>query len=304
MPQRLPPAIQKNWLTCKMSRNMSDAETFQLSIPAQNIEARFFNKIGIVYVEGPDDVIFWSQYFNKSLFEIRPLDGCKNLVDYENDIINHGLKCIVAKDADYSSYISSVHKHPLIVCTLSHSIECVMYCPYNINTYLQRLTRSLCDYTAQIVSCYKTFYEDITELLVYDIANNVFGVGCSVCGDSCLPFMKSNSSIQISKDKIESFLKKISSHFTSQQLSEARKHLEADSRHKRQICKGHFQTNFIINLLKYLTRISTGHNPSISKDAIYAQLVKCNTECHCENCNERTHIENMVASAIVELKHY
>lgn len=281
----------------------NNSETFQFSIPAQNVEAKFYNKKGIVYVEGPDDVIFWSQYFDKSLFEIRRLGGCRNLSDYENDIIYRGLKCVVAKDADYSSYIPSSAKHPLIVCTLSHSIECVMYCPFNINAYLQKLTRTLDDYTSQIQPIYEAFCDDITELLVYDIANNIFGIGCSICGDSCMPFMQSNTSVKISKDKINSFLKRVNSKFTPQQLSEARNFLNTDHRHKRQVCKGHFQTSFVINLLKHLTaEITSNHSPSISNDALYAQLVKCDPECEKDKCEESIQIRRRVASALVALK--
>lgn len=283
---------------------MENKESFQLSIQAQNIEAKFYNKQGIVYVEGPDDKIFWSQYFDTSRFEIRALEGSKNLEDYENDIIHHGLKCIVAKDADYSSYLQSANRHPLIVCTLSHSIECVMYCPHNINAYLKRLARTLDDYSTQIVSLYDSFCEDCTELIVYDIANSIFGVGCSVCGDSCIPFMKSDKSIHISQEKIDNFMKKIECKFTSQQISDARRFLKNDGRHKRQICKGHFQTSFVLNLLKYLTHQITGnHSPSISKDALYAQLVKCNPDCTQLDCKEKNYIEDCVRTAIESFQH-
>ena len=30
-----------------------------------------------------------------------------------------------------------------------------------------------------------------------NIANNIFGIGCSICGDSCMPFMQSNTSVKI-----------------------------------------------------------------------------------------------------------
>ena len=71
---------------------MQSDENFSLSIPAQNVEAKFYNKLGIVYVEGDDDKMFWAQYFDPKQFEIRKVDGCKNLEDYEDDVLHHGLK--------------------------------------------------------------------------------------------------------------------------------------------------------------------------------------------------------------------
>lgn len=282
---------------------MENNESFKLSIQAQNVEAKFYNKQGIVYVEGPDDVIFWAQYFDNSLFEIRHLNGCRSLDDYENDIMNHGLKCIVAKDSDYSTYMHSAHTHPLIVCTLSHSIECIMYCPYNINAYLQKLSRTLEDYTKQIASLYDTFCEECTELIIYDIANNVFKVGCEICGNSCQRFLKSDKSISLSKEKVDQFIKNNQSRFTPQQIFDAKNMLKMDKRHKRQICKGHFQTIFVINLIKRLYYNITGfHSLTIPKDALFTQLVNCNPKCS-QNCEERDYIRNKVSAAIAALRY-
>lgn len=274
---------------------------FDLSIAAQNVEARFYNKLGIVYVEGDDDLIFWAQYFDPKRFEIRKVDGCKNLDDYEDGILHHGLKCIVAKDADYSSYVSTTHGHPLIVCTLSHSIECVMYCPYNVNACLKRLARTFDDYVAEIKQMYDEFFTDTKELVTYDIANNVFGVGCSVCGDSCIPFMESNHSVKVSVGKRDAFIGKIASLFSKEQINKAKQLLGSDKRELRQIAKGHFQTSFVTNLLKKMTaQITQDRAPSISNDALYALLITCFAECS-QDCEERKVIRQRVSRAVAAL---
>lgn len=280
---------------------MSINVPFQLSIPAQNIEAKFYNKRGIVYVEGDDDVIFWSQFFEPNHFELRPLNGCNNLKDIEDNIIHHGLKCIVAKDADYSPYLSKEDAHPLIVCTLSHSIECVMYCPYNINAYLKRLARCLDDHMEEITAIYDKFCDDVKELVLYDIANNVFGLGCSVCGDSCIPVMQSNSSVEVSADKVNCIIKKVGKKIPSDMVERARSFLNNDSRHMRQVIKGHFQTSFVINLLKYLSsKIGKSHSLSISKEVLFAMLVNCPPDCKID-CVERETIKKRVLTAITIL---
>ena len=281
---------------------MSSKGEFGLSISAQNIEAKFYNKDGIVYVEGDDDILFWAQFFNSQQFEIRKVNGCKNLEDYENDILNDGLKCIVAKDADYTAYNNCSKDHPLIVCTLSHSIECVMYCPYNVNACLKKLARTLDNHLDEINQYYEEFHREARELLVYDIANDLFAVGRSICGDSCIPFMESNHSLKVSSEKRDSFLKTVNQYFTPQQIKNARKYLDNDNRDLRQIIKGHFQTSFIVNLLKQLTsRIKGNGSPSISKDTLYALLITCYPECHVD-CNEKKVIIKRVNDAIEALK--
>ena len=280
---------------------MSNDIEFSLSIPAQNIEARFYNKRGIVYVEGDDDKLFWAQYFDSNQFEIRTVDGCKNMEDYENDILYHGLKSIVAKDADYSSYQRNNLTNPLIVCTLSHSIECVMYCPYNVNACLKKIARSLENHLLEIQQCYNDFFTDTKEMLVYDIANNVFGLGCSVCGDSCVPIMESNHSVKVSVEKRDRFLQQIAPAFPPDNIEEARRLLNDDKRTLRQIAKGHFQTSFVMNLLKKLTSQITGDKmPSISNDALYALLVTCSPDCQID-CEERKILRQRAAAAIAAL---
>ena len=275
---------------------MSSNETLEFSIAAQNIVPKFLGKLAIVYVEGSDDILFWEQYFSSKMFEIRDVNGCKNLRDYEDDIRNHGLKCVVAKDADYAPYMK-VESHPLIVTTLSHSIECMMYCPHNINACLKRFARTLEDHTEDIQKYYDEFCCATKDLLVYDIANNVFSIGCSVCGNSCKPILKSDQSVVVSKDKMQQFINKISSLFPEDLIKKAESLIANDDRNLRQIMKGHFQTDFVLNLIRKLaSQINQGRKPSISGDALYAQLVTCFSGCDI-NCTERKEISERVARA-------
>lgn len=275
---------------------MLNNETLEFSIAAQNIVPKFLDKLGIVYVEGSDDKLFWEQYFSSKKFEIRDVNGCKNLTDYEDDIRNRGLKCVVAKDADYSAYMKE-KSHPLIVTTLSHSIECMMYCPHNINEGLKRFARTLEDHTADIQDYYDEFCNNAKDLLVYDIANNVFGIGCSVLGNSCKTILKSDHSVVVSKDKVDALIKKISTSFPDDVICKAEKLMADDKRCLRQIMKGHFQTDFVVNLIKKISsQINQGKKLSLSSDALYAQLVTCFSGCDV-NCEERKEMLRRVAIA-------
>lgn len=278
----------------------SKEESFQLSVGAQNVEAKFYGKVAIVYVEGRDDVLFWSQYFDRNKFEIREKDGCRNLDDIIDAIQNNGLKQIVACDADYSFYEKKKRNHPLLVTTLSHSIECVMYCPVNLNNCIQKLARDLSDHIVDINSLYDTFCNDVKELVIYDIVNNVYKHGDSILGDSCVRFLGSNQSVTIDPDKVDDFLKLRS--FPSEQLDEIRNQMKSDNRSMRQITKGHFQTGFVLNLLKKISSQIRGDScGTISCDTLFAMLVDCSTKCNIE-CNEREYIKMKVKQAIDYLR--
>lgn len=275
-------------------------ESFQLSIGAQNVEAKFYGKLAIVYVEGADDKVFWSQYFDKGRFEIRKKDGCRNLDDIIDAIINKGLRQIVACDADYSFYEKGHIAHPLIVMTVSHSIESVMYCPVNLNACVQKLARDLDDHLDEINTVYDSFCSDIKEMLVYDIVNNVYKHGHSIFGDSCVRFLKSNQSVKADNDKIEKLLN--TKLFPEEELNHVRDLMKKDERSIRQITKGHFQTGFVINLLKQMVSTISGENcGTLSLDSLYALLVKCTPECTVD-CKERNTIRRKVNRAIQYLK--
>lgn len=274
----------------------SKEESFQLSIGAQNVEAKFYGKLAIVYVEGPDDKVFWSQYFDKRRFEIRKKDGCRNLDDIIDAIVNKGLKQIVACDADYSFYEKSQISHPLVVMTVSHSIESIMYCPVNLNACVQKLARDIDDHLDEINVLYEMFSNDIKELLVYDIVNNVYRHGESIFGDSCVRFLKSNHSTSIDKDKVCELIKKNT--FPADEIKQVEELMEKDKRSIRQIAKGHFQTGFVTNLLKQLSSSISGDNcGSISSDSLFALLVKCTPDCSVD-CEERDSLRKKVERAV------
>ena len=57
--------------------NSVNNEEFTFSIKAQNVEAKFYNKKAIVYVEGIDDINFWRPHFPNSDFEIKFIENYK-----------------------------------------------------------------------------------------------------------------------------------------------------------------------------------------------------------------------------------
>lgn len=280
---------------------MDSTDNFSFSIKAQNVEAQFYNKKAIVYVEGDDDLLFWRQHFPDSYFEIKKVDGCKNLEKKIYEIENSGLKCIVACDSDYKSFEEGYKTHPLVVHTLSHSIECMMYCPVNLNECIKKLSRSLEDKTNDIIRCYTQFGDEIKELIAYDIANNIYKLGIKVTGDSCSRFLMSSQSCRIDTSKVSKFLEQLRPSFEGVDMRRIIHLIDKDSRNMRQITKGHFQTTFVINMIKEIAKKTTNTKKTLSDDVLYALLINCPSSCS-HKCIEKNVIKSRIELALKFLK--
>ena len=99
-------------------------------------------------------------------------------------------------------------------------------------------------------------------------------------GNSCVRFLKSNSSINIDATKVSSYIEGLKPHFASVDMDHIRQLMDTDGRTMRQITKGHFQTSFIINLIKSLVNKTSG-----TQVTLYALLVNCSHFCS-QECDE------------------
>jgi hypothetical protein len=275
---------------------MNQMKKFELSIPAQNTVHEFYNKKGIVYVEGKDDLMFWRTYFPETDYVIREVEGCRNLSDMIDQIINHGLRNIVACDLDYNCYTKRVRQHPLIIRTLSHSIECMMYCPENVNDLIKLYTRSFDNHVTELNNYYKRFGDDVKLLVAYDVANNVFEKGVSVLGKSCIRVLSTDEPHLVDKDKVSDIINRIKPSFSEQEINESLELIDNDSRTMREIMKGHFQTDFVRNLIKFILLDKYNKNMVISNDDFYAHLVICTSQCP-NKCTEKKYLEDCVMKA-------
>lgn len=272
---------------------------FSFSPEAQNIKAFFYNKKVMVYVEGDDDIPFWNYYFSSDICQIEGVGGCENLGEKIDDIKRGTLKCIVACDGDYSFYHDDVYDHKLVVRTESHSIECMLYCPYKLNVFLQKHSRRLIDFTESINSKYLQFESDIKELVLYDITNDVYEKGIQILGDSCQRFLFNDKSTRIDTEKVHKYLFNKRNHFDPQELHVIDEKMKKDPRCLREIAKGHFQTSFVINLVKEEAyAVNSNKKTNISEDFLYASLVHCPESCSINKSCERNKIREKCSAAL------
>lgn len=270
---------------------------FSFSVGAQNVQSAFYGKKALVYVEGRDDLNFWCCFFPNNEYELIDVGGIENIKKKIYDIKNKGLKCIVACDADYRRFDENQTLHPLVVQTYSHSIECVMYCPLNIDSLVKKLARCLDNKLKDITDVYGQFESGIKRLIAYDIANSIYEKGVAITDVSCNRFLENNESTLISQEKVDFFLSTIDKNFEDVDIDLILKKMDEDPRNIRQIAKGHFQTMFVTNLIKKSVFDTCGKVPKISNDTLYSSLVSCISTCK-TSCPEKNYVYGEISNAL------
>lgn len=276
---------------------------FSLSKERIEVLHLFRNKDVTVFVEGDDDVVYWDTFFKMININayIEPTHGKEKLMELSKRVIAENLKIILCKDRDYSFIIGCNLTNPNIVYTEGYSIENHLFCEKKISALIKKYSRSTINYTTELKQHYSRFERIIFDLLVYDIANEKYSKSIKVLGDNCNRFLKKNSSIELSIDKIENYINSIKEHFCDEELESIK--FSINEEHVFQIIRGHFLTNFIINLVKHFIKIEKNLKkrskniktnntkvPSINPDNIFVETVDTCNLCRskCQNCNSIT----------------
>lgn len=275
---------------------MCNNNSLNYSKEAIDSKALFYNKKAIVYVEGPDDIPFWAEYFDYKDYEIQNVNGCENLKRYVDLLIAGSTTFIVAMDRDYSDYIDDSSKDlPLIVRTYTHSIENDMYCPDNVNWMLRRITKSQDDFMPDIET-WVSDWERLTErLLAMDIASQVCATGKQICGDTCYRFLNKQKSAII-ENSVNELVHEMDRSFDKELISEIVEKLKHDKRKPIQIIKGHFYASGMQALIRSIIKRKAPQVGTYSNDALDSLAVTCIRKCE-PLCTSKAYLETMTTNA-------
>lgn len=292
--------------------NDSTKNELPYSNEALSVIHSFYGKKCMVYVEGDDDVSFWDAIFEKAvsndLYEIAPLGGISGkLKKYIQKILKGEIRnVIIACDNDYTTYLNTApYSSPYIITTYGYSIENTMFCPSNIAVYLKRLSKSTNNYMDVVTKWYDDFCEKAKLLLPYDIANfiNVWNGSTepmtSFLGDNCCRFLENPSSPQLDHGKITQYIDSHKGEYPDDMISSITEKINNDVRGIRNILKGHFLTNGVMNLITKETR-AVGHTTKIEKNQMYATFCSCIVPCP-QLCQERKEIVDKIKKAFEKL---
>lgn len=274
------------------------------SSDAINVLDKFHNVQFIVYVEGQEDVAFWSSLFDKSGiggYYIDYVGGIEEVQKIMSQIINDNARVIVACDAHYSFLLNTLPNHDRIVSSFGHSAENTMYCPHSINRVIRKFSHDLEDRTTFVTDWYNGFCSSATILVLHDLAREKYGKKVDVSGDKCSRFLKSHYSYILDDTKIKSFIAERKPHFNAGEIEESKRLIDNSGFEIRHIINGHFLTNAIINLLKAAVRHTTGKRPVIPISNLYALTSDCCVPCT-DTCPEFSAYKERITRAVDSLR--
>lgn len=276
------------------------------SINALRVKALFYGKKAMVYVEGPEDIVFWEQYFDRTIFELESVGGCKSLKPLILRLEQGERSFIVACDSDYNSFMGVRYSSPLVVTTYGHSIENMMFCPNNLDEAVRKLSKSPADSYEEINKWYSSFVNSAMPLLVREIVNLTYKPRenkIPVFGDNCAPYCKAKPCYELDDKKVKKFCDDNKSCFPKEQIDRVEKAIVADGREARQLIKGHFYTHAVDRLVASLASLASGGNKmsGFSHDWLYSITVHCDKCCQSQ-CADKQYVQSKVSDAIVHLQ--
>jgi hypothetical protein len=266
-------------------------DSLEYSKEALEAKGLFYNKKLTVYVEGQDDVLFWSYLFDIADIDahIEEVGGKKEIEKYITNILEDEAGFFVACDLDHSDFFDEPIVHTHIIKTYGYSIENSMYNFTSIGNIVSKLGRKQINIFEIIEKWAHDFCNNIYNLIIYDIANHKFQKGISILGNCSIPFLTSKNSHKISPKKVESFINTITHNFTKTEIDNVKDILNKSKKDFWYHIKGHFLSNAVINLIKYLVRKESGLDKSLNKDSLYALTIDCR-----ENWENRIDIRTVV----------
>ncbi len=265
------------------------------SSQALNTLDRFHRAKYIVYVEGDDDRPFWREIFRIAGIEdvyLKVAEGRSEIEKYEKLIVENSVNIVVARDSDYTNLFANQIDHPRIIYTYGYSIENTLYSPRNIAVAISILSRSAEEDVEKVKDWLAEFVSEIRPLLIHDIANELFGKGTQILGNNCTRFLKSGSSVAVSRTKIDTYLETVQEQFTDEELETVTNLLDEYSREHVFLVRGHFLSNAIINFVKKESRLS-----SMSQDMLFGQMLG-QLPAHCRNNEDVLHLQERIKKVL------
>jgi len=283
---------------------MSYDQAWIYSTDALNVLDKFHESEFVVYVEGDEDILFWTTLFNKSGIQnhyMQSAGGIGELLKIMAQICEENARVIVACDTNYSMILNTRPLHVRIISTYGHSIENTMYCSNTLSVAINNLSHNVTNRVDFISQWMTKFCNDAEELIIYDLAREMYGTAIEVFGNNCSRFLTTPRSSYLDKNKITAFISSIKKHFSRGEIKESKRQLTMCKMQYKYIISGHFLTNGVINLIKNAARRHIRRRPVIPLASLYA--LTCDGCIRCVNhCPEFAVVEQRINNAVSSIR--
>lgn len=251
----------------------------------------------IVYVEGDDDVVFWEYFFEKFFAKkvyVKPVGGKEQLETYISSIVSESIRDFVAMDSDFSK-IENAEAHSNVIKTQGYSIENSLISGETLREVVVNLGKiSKHDIKeAECLDWLESFFKKIDMLIYYDIANHIGNKGCSVVGDSCKRFLKSDRDIVLCDKKISQYLSKVGFSLDEELIETLQKVIDESSSDIPGLTRGHFLFSGALHFTNEKIR-EKRKKVSISIDSFFGALVMAFKSAFDESHEEYDYYKNLI----------
>lgn len=270
---------------------------------AYNVLPKFYHTDFIVYVEGPDDLPFWTSVFSlytTKRFIIEPVGSCTQLDKKIKLILANKVNFIVARDSDYLFFSNSLINNPQIIYTYGYSIENMLYCKKNINRFLDIFYRTSFNFENDIENFGKKLIKDLEILIILDICSYKYQKSITILGDSLFKLLKNDKQYVIDSEKKQKYLDEIKKSFTEAEINDVSKQINNYERDCKNLLRGHCITSVLLNFIKFgLKKNYPLEDKQLSKESLYTSLIDGCKGCSLQKCcQEQIYLKNSVQNAI------
>lgn len=245
----------------------------------------FYHKKCLVYVEGPDDEVFWAEVFPKSTrgqtVRFKQVGGDGQLdkrtqILLDNNAPDSEKRFVVARDSNYRKLSKMLAKHPQIVETEYHSIENVMLCKCKITRIIKTLARRT-DYPESAVENWlKTYDTKVHPLMIADFLNENRARRTSVMGNHCGRFSVQNQPHLLDQQVIKQHIRK--SRFKQSDITRAG--ISKRAWRPRSYSRGHFYLSSVWHFIRFeVARLKGTRRVKLSQDSLFAMTVSLCNKC-------------------------
>ena len=235
----------------------------------------FHQKRFVVYVEGPDDVVFWGMVLNVFVVTdciIKPAGGRNELATYVKSIVEDNADIVAASDADYTEVLGQQINHNRIIYTYGHSIENSLYCPRSISLATTTYCRSQVS-EENTTLWLNDFVQGFEALIVYEVANTKYAKGVAVLGDNCARFLDNNVLPSPAQERISKRAYEVGPHFDEVELENARSLVANWRKPLKYLIRGHFLTHAIMRFIEAKAHEVRKKKINISEENLFALMI-------------------------------
>jgi len=242
----------------------------------------------LIYVEGPDDVSFWSNVFPNKVGnrtpKFKPVGGDISLEERvrvltDRNISEDQKNFIVARDSHYRKIAKELSNDRKVIETEYHSIENVMLCKCMITKTIRGLSRKISYPESSVERWLKKYDEHIYPIMVIDFLNKKSQGNKSVMDNGCYRLLLNPDSSEFDANKISQHV--INSGFKECDILQAG--IDRKIYKPRYYSRGHFYFSAVLKFIKSEVKKLDNKSARISKDSLFTMALQLCSKCKSKN---------------------